>query len=169
MLEKEENDLSDFANCCEYLTTKKLCQFVSDNEKAKASRQVRCKNEEKMTCCYLCMFVLDCAKPCRFLGNNENDSQQIVVEKTEINSTLIDNEKTEVDQSKNDTVAYCPLCNVKMAQTKTKFRIDGWEETHQKTFDDAVKLMEDVLSAIICLCPKCGKIEFRADETLGKN
>ena len=156
--------MSDLANSCEYLTSEKLCIAVSDSEKAKASRQVRCKNDEKMMCCYLCLFILDCATPCRFLGNIENESQQIDTEKTEIDSTFISNEKTEVDHSKN-AIVYCSLCNVEMSQTRTKFRIDGWEETHQKLADDdSWKLGEEVLPVIVYLCPKCGKIDFRADE-----
>ena len=58
IVQQEEYNLSDLANSCEYLTSEKLCLAVSESEKARSSRQVRCKNNEKMTCCYLCMFVL---------------------------------------------------------------------------------------------------------------
>lgn len=159
--------MSNLANSCEYLTSDKLCLAVSGSEKAKAARQVRCKNSEKATCCYLCMFVFDCPNPCQFLGNVNNESQQIANENAEIKSTSTRNEKTEVDQGKNSKVAFCTLCNMEMSQARTKFRIDEWEGPNQKVSDDASKkLGEEVLSAIIFLCPKCGKIEFKADQKL---
>ena len=162
--------MSDLANSCEYLTTDKLCLAVSESEKAKAARQVRCRNNEKATCCYLCMLVFNCPNPCQFLGNAENESQPIITEQAENKSTPIRNEKTQIEQSKNSTAAFCTLCNVEMSKTRTKFRIDGWEGTPQKlSDDDSKKLGEEVLSAIIFLCPKCGKIEFRADEKLNTN
>jgi len=169
-VKREERDLSDLANSCENLTSEKLCLAVSDSEKAKAARQVRCKNEEKMTCCYLCMFILECATPCRFLGNTENDSSPIEVEKTKAENTFINDIKTEKDQTKNAPVPCCSLCNVEMSQTRTKFRINGWEGSNQKLADDdSGKLGEELLPVIVYLCPKCGKIDLRADEKPNKN
>ncbi len=157
--------MSDLANSCEYLTSEKLCLAVSDNVKAKASRQVRCKNEEKLTCCYLCMFVFDCATPCRFLGSNESVSQRIEAEKTQVDTTPINDEKTEVGEMKEAEVDLCSLCNVEMSQTRTKLSIDGWGESHPKLAgEDSERLGEEVLPVIVYLCPKCGKIEFKADK-----
>ena len=165
-----ENNLSDLANSCEYLTSEKLCIAVSESEKAKAARQVRCKNDEKMTCCYLCLFVLDCATPCRFLGSTESVPQRIDAEKTQVDTTLINDEEPEVEETKDAEVTLCSLCNVEMSQTRTKFRIDGWESSPQKLTDhDSEKLEEAVLPVLVYLCPKCGKIEFKADEKLNKN
>ncbi len=150
--------MSDLANSCEYLTSEKLCLAVIDNEKSKASRQVRCKNDEKSTCCYLCMLVFDCANPCRFLGSAENEPHPIDADKTPIDSKLIDEEKKPVEgKSENSDVAWCSMCNVEMSQAKTKFRIDGCEGS-------LGKLGEKELPVIIFLCPKCGKIEFKADK-----
>ena len=161
--------MSDLANSCEYLTSEKLCLAVSESEKSRAIRHVRCKNDEKMTCCYLCMFVLDCANPCRFLGGYENEPQQVDAEKTKINSSVISEEKNEVNKTENASVAFCALCNVEMSQTKTKFKIEGWKESNQKVDgDDSARFGAEVLSAIVYLCPKCGKIDFRADEKLIK-
>jgi hypothetical protein len=57
-----------------------------------------------------------------------------------------------------------------MSQTKTRFKINGWEGSNQKpTGDDSVKFGEDVLPVIIYLCPKCGKINLRVDEKTIKN
>ena len=116
------------------------------------------------------MFVLDCATPCRFLGGIENEPQQVDLEKTKVDSTFLNEVKPEEDKIKNASVTYCSSCNVEMSQTRTKFRIDGWEGTHQKPADDdSEKLGEEVLPVIVYLCPKCGKIDFRADEKLNMN
>lgn len=170
IIQQEENNLSDLANSCEYLTSEKLCIAVSESEKARSSRQVRCKNSEKMTCCYLCMFVLDCTTPCRFLGNTENEPQQTEAEKTQINNTLISDKKPEQNKTENTPVTCCSLCDVEMSQTRTKFRIDGWEKSNQKFADnDQGRLGEETLPVIVYLCPKCGKIDFKADEKQNKN
>ena len=161
--------MSDLANSCEYLTGEKLCLAVSESEKAKAARQVRCKNEEKMTCCYLCMFVLDCATPCRFLGNNENDPQQIDAEKTNIDIRSNSEEKLEENKTKDNPALCCSSCNVEMSKTRTTFRIEGWEGSNQKLAEDERGKLGIELPAIVYLCPKCGKIDFRADEKPNKN
>ncbi len=50
-----------------------------------------------------------------------------------------------------------------MSQTRTEFKIEGWEGANQKLADqDSGKLGEKVLPVIVYLCPKCGKIDFRA-------
>jgi hypothetical protein len=159
IMQQEGSALSDIVNSCEYLTSEKLCLAVSESSKAKAARQARCKNEEKMTCCYLCMFVMDCPTPCQFLGNSENGSPSLEVEKTNVENTSVEENKTE-DQIKNDSVPCCPLCNTEMSQTRTKFRIDGWEGNKKP----ADYKPEEVLPVIVCLCPKCGKIELKADK-----
>jgi hypothetical protein len=112
------------------------------------------------------MFVLDCATPCRFLGNIENEPQQIDAEKTQTNTTPTSDEKTEEDTTKNAPVTCCSLCNVEMSQTKTMLRINGWKGSKQK-FGKVDS--EEVLPVIICLCPKCGKIDLRADQRLNQN
>ena len=160
--------MSDLANSCEYLTSEKLCSAVSADEKAKASRQARCKNSDKTTCCYLCMVVFDCASPCRFLGSGENTSK--IDSEENLTSTVPAEQKPAADKTKNDTSTLCSLCNVELSKTKTKFRIDGWEESNQKSADNHTSKSEDeILSVIVYLCPKCGKIEFRADEKLNMN
>ena len=162
--------MSDLASSCEYLTVEKLCSAASESEKAKASRQVRCQNDEKMTCCYLCVSIRECAIKCKFLGNIENESSPLEAEKTEAESTFNDDKKTEAYSAKNAPVTCCSLCNVEMSQTRTKFRINGWEGLHPKlTGDDSGKLGEEELPVIVYLCPQCGKIEFKADEKLNKN
>ncbi len=167
MRQQEESNMSDLANSCEYLTSDKLCLAVSQNERAKASRQVRCKNEEKMTCCYLCMFVMNCTTPCRFLGNNENDSQKTYDEKTQVNSPIIKEEKPEAVET-NQSASWCSSCNIEMSQTRTKLRIEGWEGSHKPTNQSSGQLGDESLQLIVYLCPKCGKIDLKADKNQEK-
>lgn len=161
--------MSDIANCCEYLTSEKLCLAVSDSERAKASRQVRCKNEEKMSCCYHCLFVLGCATPCRFLGNAENSSSPIEVEKIDVESKGKDDNKIKEYQPEKATGPCCSLCDVEMSQTQTEFRIDGRERLPQSADNSLGKLGKDVLPIIVYFCPKCGKIDLKVDEKPSKH
>jgi hypothetical protein len=161
--------VSDLANSCEYLTIDKLCSAVSEREKAKAKRQVVCQNEEKMSCCYLCLSRNDCTIKCRFLGNIENESSPVEDEKTntETGFDKVD-EKTEVNQTEPQ-VTYCSSCNAEMSQTTTKVRISGWEGLHPKLSGDESDKLGEELPMIVCLCRQCGKIEFKADDRLNKN
>jgi predicted RNA-binding Zn-ribbon protein involved in translation (DUF1610 family) len=112
----------------------------------------------------------ECAIKCKFLGNIENESSPLEAEKTESESTFNNDKKTEAYPAKNAPVERCSLCNVEMPQTRTKFRIEGWGGLHPKLAgDDSGNLGEELLSAIVYLCPQCGKIEFRADEEVNKN
>jgi rubrerythrin len=113
------------------------------------------------------MFVLDCANPCRFLGGYENEPQQVEPEKTKNNSLAIGEKKTEENKTENASVTFCSICNVKMSQTKTNFKIDGWKESNQKfNGDDSARNGGELLPVIVYLCQKCGNISFRADEKL---
>jgi hypothetical protein len=168
--QQEENNLPDLVSSCEYLTSEKLCLAVSENEKAKSSRQVRCKNSEKLTCCYLCMFVLDCTTPCQFLGTTENEPQPIEAEKIQITNTVLSDKKPEEDKTENAPITCCSSCNVEMSQTRTKLKIDGWERSNQKFADNnSARFGEETLPIIVYLCPKCGKIDLKADEQPKKN
>ena len=162
--------MSDLTNSCEYLTSEKLCLAVSESEKAKIARQTRCRNDEKETCCYLCMFVMDCPAPCRFLGNAGNEPRQIDSENTQINEPFISKEKLEAERTENAAPTYCNMCNIEMSHTRTKLKISGWETPNQKAGDDGTKkLDQEFLPVIVYLCPKCNKVEFRADEKIKEN
>ena len=161
--------MSDLANSCEYLTIDRLCSAVAESEKAKANRQVRCQNEEKMGCCYICLSRRECAFSCKFLGNIGTEAPQVEDEKTVLQSTVDSGQEIEAPQTENAAVAFCALCNVEMGQTKTKFKIDGWSGPHPKLSGDDAG--DEFLSAIVYLCPQCGKIEFKAavENELSKN
>jgi hypothetical protein len=157
--------MSDLASSCEYLTSEKTCLAVSESEKARTSRQVRCRNDEKMTCCYLCMFVLDCPTPCKFLGNGENEPRQIDQNQTPIICSTVNEEKSEEDKTENTPINYCTACNSETLQTRTNLKIDGWKG--QKP-TDSIQFSEEVLPVIVYLCPKCGKIDFRVEEKIDR-
>lgn len=149
-----EGNLSDLARSCEYLTLEKSCLAVSESEKAKASRQMRCQNEEKMTCCYLCVSRRECVISCRFLGNMENQ-----VSSAQAENTFNHDKTTEEPHTKNAPAICCSLCNVEMSQARTKLRIDGWEGPRSN--DGA---LGEEFPVRVYLCPQCGKIEFKADK-----
>jgi predicted RNA-binding Zn-ribbon protein involved in translation (DUF1610 family) len=105
------------------------------------------------------MFVLGCASPCQFLGSAESVPRRVEPETQPMfDKPTLNKEKTEVDKAEITQAVWCSSCNEEMNQGRTKFRIDGLERTSRKT-------IEKELSAIVYLCPKCGKIEFKADKT----
>ena len=159
----EESAVSDLANSCEYFTIDKSYSPVSESEKAKANRQIRCQNDEKIACCYVCLSRPQCEIKCRFLGNIEGESQQIDAEKIEAENAADNDKKAELDQTKNGAVVCCSICDVKMSRTRTKFRIDCWEDSQVRMVDDdSGKVMEEILAVTVYLCPRCGRIELRA-------
>lgn len=96
---------------------------------------------------------------CMFLGKVESESLRIEAEKIAVES-VVNDEKTEVTQTENVPAAFCSFCNAKMSHAKTTLKVDGWELAE----GDFGKLREESLPVIVCLCPKCGKIEFKADQ-----
>jgi len=155
--------LSDLANSCEYLTIDKLCSAVAESEKAKANRQFRCQNDEKMSCCYICHSISECTIKCRYLGNPQNEPSRIEPDKLEAMSTSKIDEKAEADKIEKVPVG-CSFCNIEMSQTKTKFKINGWEGPPPKLSGDDSSELGQELPAIVYCCPRCGKIEFRTDD-----
>lgn len=153
ILPEEKSILSDLANSCEYLTVDKSCLVVLENQKAKSNRNIRCQNEDKSACCYLCIFRQGCAISCNYLGQTSEASQSETSEKeTETDSTT----RTEADKT-DAPIAYCPLCNFEMAQTKTKFETENWR-------GPTPALNGEALPVLVYLCPKCGKIELQFDK-----
>jgi hypothetical protein len=168
---QEDDSLSDLASGCKYLTSERLCLVISENDHEKARRQVQCKNVEKMTCCYLCMFVLGCAMPCQIAGNSENEPQQIDNKVRPINNAAVAEQKPkEVDKTENVSVTCCSACNSEMLQTRTKFAIEATKDPPQKSANDNSRLLSGgKLAVIVNICPKCGKIDLKVEEKLDKN
>ena len=98
-----------------------------------------------------------------FLGNTENQpSEPIEATKTEEENKIDNAKENEVDKIEDAPVA-CSLCNIEMSQTKTTFKIDGWEG-QKLAGEDSDK--NEVLPVIVYVCPQCGKIEFKAEKTV---
>jgi hypothetical protein len=146
--------LSDLANCCENLTIEKLCIAVSDSPKALANRQLRCQSDEKTSCCYLCLSRPQCVISCKYLGTIQTDPKNLEVEKVE-DAKTVSAETNGLNQTQTDA-PYCSLCNIEMSQTRTILKIDGWKGPNPK-------LSDKELSLTVCLCPICGKVEFKSD------
>jgi hypothetical protein len=163
--------LSDLASGCKYLTNERLCLAVSENEQEKARRQVQCRNVEKLTCCYLCMFVLNCASPCQLAGNSENDLQQSDNKVTPTNNTAVTEQKPKEElKTEKAPVICCEICNNEMLQTRTKFTIEATKDKSQKTAkNNSWPLSGDKLPVIVYVCPKCGKIDLKVEEKQDKN
>lgn len=149
--------MSDLANSCEYINIDKLCTTFIDNQKAQANRQLKCRNDEKTACCYLCTFRPQCAISCKYLGQTENYTYS--APKTENPSSPKPDipKEAEAPQVESVPVSFCFSCNTEMAWTKTLFTVEGWNGPNPAQANGKV------LPVTVYLCPKCGKIEFKAD------
>jgi hypothetical protein len=135
---------------------------VAESEKAKANREVKCEHVEKLSCCYVCPSRLHCAISCKYLGSPEA-SYVPVAEKAPTDST-IDRPKEHIKTViANDQVKYCLVCSVEMSEAKTELRVDDWKG-HKPNMSSA-----DMLPVVIYLCPRCGKIELKADRQQSKD
>jgi hypothetical protein len=153
--------LSDLANSCEYLTIDMLCSTVSESEKAKANRQSRCQNEEKLACCYICQSRPQCEVRCRYLGNVENSYSRIESKSVESLEKIKNGKALDEDPLKNSPVT-CVVCNMTMSKTNTNLKINRWDGTPPKLDGGVSGKLGQELPLIVYLCPQCGKIEFRA-------
>jgi hypothetical protein len=153
--------MSDLANSCEHLSIEKQCAAIIDNPKAQVTRELKCLNQEKTACCYLCTYRQKCVINCKYLGQTDNYSY--ANQKIETTNNPVTEEKTneaEVQPIENVPVTFCFSCNTEMAWTKTRFAIEGWNGPKPLQVND------NVLPVTIYLCPKCGKIEFHANQKL---
>lgn len=150
--------MSDLAYSCEYLNIEKTCNAFSDNPKAHVTRQLKCQNDEKNLCCYLCTFRNRCTISCRYLGGQ---TDAFLEQKTEpVPERPITADKTiDAGASKfeNVPVSFCFSCNVETAWANTTLNVDRWRGP--KTSLDDCK----ALPLAVYVCPKCGRIEFKAD------
>lgn len=153
----EEGILSDLANSCEYFTAEKICNAVTESEKAQANRHLKCENEEKMYCCYLCSLRPKCAISCKYLGNLGMAYVPVGLERTQTPDLLDEPKETQQTQLVNNQAEYCVTCKVEMSESKTELRVGSWTG-HKPTMPSV-----DMLPVVVYLCPQCGKIELRAD------
>ncbi len=142
--------MSDLANCCEYLTIDKLCTAVLESEKAKAKRCANCRNDEKLSCCYLCSFKPECAISCNYLGKTHAEPVTVEPQKDDLETNLEKPQDTP-SNAQNTPVAWC--CGTEMSWAKTKLSVDEWKGAPSK--------FGKVLPVIVYTCSICGKIEFK--------
>jgi hypothetical protein len=158
--------LSNLANSCEYISNEKICNAALESEKAKANRQLRCLNDEKLCCCYICGSRSECTISCKYLGATDNTSAPHAEEApkpaAEMNHTVENTKKIEANPTSGVPVTYCSACNVEMSPKRTRLRIDG-DNTQPKQFGDYSSQTEEHLAVLVYLCPCCGRIEFKAD------
>lgn len=157
--------MSDLANSCEYSSIEKTCNAALESEKARANRQLRCLNDEKFCCCYICDSKSECTISCQYLGRiDKTAAPRIETPKpaAEVNSTVESNKNIETSPARGIPVTYCSACNVEMSPKRARLRIDG-DNTQPKQFGDHSQQTEENLAVIVYLCPYCGRIEFKAD------
>jgi hypothetical protein len=156
---KKVNTLSDLANSCEHLSSDKTCTLISENPNAKAFRQLKCENDQNITCCcYLCLLRSQCATSCKYLGQSGNYFEQHPL--TEITDpNPVQRSKDNHSQLEKVPVAFCFSCNAEMSCAKTNFTVDNWQGKSPGIVSNKVLLVT------VLLCLKCGKIEFKADIT----
>ena len=97
---------------------------------------------------------------CKFLGNTENDFRSTETEKTKDEDTRTET-KTQTSTSK-EAPMFCSSCNGEMSQGKTQFKVNNWKGLNSKIAGEGLDKSE-MLSAVVYLCPQCGKIEFKAE------
>jgi hypothetical protein len=134
------------------MASKVICEFLRDgncfsvmvNDEAKEGRIISCSNSNVQACCYLCTRSQGCEISCNVLVDNKSEPRNIQPENSSEDNKL--------------QVLKCPLCDSKMLHSKMNLRAGGWEGMAR-----ALPL-EELLPVIIYVCPKCGKLEFIAQE-----
>ena len=151
--------MSELASSCEHLSIDKTCTAFSDNLKAQTIRQLKCKSNQKNVCCYLCLFRSQCVISCKYLGQSDNCVE--LKPETDVSTCSAAKDlKVESLQLENVPVAFCFSCNEAMVWAKAQFTVDSWCGNKSLLANDDY---DKVLPVTILLCPKCGKLEFKAD------
>ena len=142
--------MSDLASSCEYYTHEKTCLTVSESPKAQANRQLRCLNDDKQSCCYVCDSRRECVISCKFLGFTDNTTQ--VCAETEASKPATTpaqiNKPDEPKETKDIPTAYCTSCNVEMVPKKAKLTLDN-SQSASKQFGDYTPQAEETLPVTV--------------------
>lgn len=155
--------MSDLASSCEYYTHEKNCLNVSESPKAQANRQLRCLNDDKASCCYVCDSRKECVISCKFLGSTDGTTQvRAEPASPKPAATPIATQKPDEPTTKALPTNYCTSCNVEMTPKKAKLTLEN-DQPSSKQFGDYTPQVEETLPVIVYLCPLCGKIEFKAN------
>ncbi|MCW4003934.1 MAG: hypothetical protein NWE95_08495 [Candidatus Bathyarchaeota archaeon] len=135
---------------CEYFENGN-CFSILENAEAKEARSLNCSNDNEQACCYLCSYYHGCEISCNFLGENKGKIK-----------------KQKFVESSNEykiRILRCPLCESKMLHSDANLRIGGWTGLLKLVpFGSLGELGEELLPVTLFICPKCGKIEFMAQE-----
>ncbi len=129
------------------------CRSIVDNYEAKEVRMISCSNQNLQACCYLCSRYQGCKISCNFLGENKNQPTT--------------KQPTESFEDNKLRVLSCPLCGSRMLNTKMSLRAGDWEGFTKGLplgIGEIGEISEELLPVIIYVCPKCGKLEFMAQE-----
>lgn len=142
--------MSDQKVKCEFLKDTS-CLSIASNVEAKEARKVGCNNDNEKACCYLCSYYHGCEISCVYLGENKRIFKR--------KSIVADEQQTKIMR--------CPQCDKKMVYNQVNLRIGGWSGV-LKGLHPAMAVMgeldEELLPVLLYVCPKCGKLEFRAQE-----
>jgi uncharacterized C2H2 Zn-finger protein len=133
---------------CEYLKDGN-CQSIVSNEEAKEARKVGCNNDNEQSCCYLCSYYHGCEISCAFLGENKRLIKR----------------KIAIADEKQINFLRCPQCDQKMVYNQVSLRVGGWSGALKglhPALDMMGELGEELIPVLLYVCPKCGKLEFRA-------
>jgi hypothetical protein len=143
------------------MASKVNCEFLRDgncfsimaNDEAKETRIISCSNSNVQACCYLCNHSQGCEISCHFLGENKREPRN--------------NQPENSSEDDKIQVLKCALCDSKMLHTKMNLRAEGWGGITQALplgMSEIGETTEELLPVIIYVCPKCGKLEFMAEE-----
>jgi hypothetical protein len=135
---------------CEYLENGN-CQSITSDDEAKEARKVGCNNDNEEACCYLCTYYHGCEISCVYLGENKR----------------IIKRKQNVTEGTLSKILRCSSCDQKMVFREINLRIGGWSGALKginPALDTIGELGEQLLPVILYICPKCGKLEFKAQE-----
>lgn len=156
--------MSDLASSCEYFTAEKTCLAVSESPKAQSNRQLRCLNDDKQSCCYICDSRQECSISCKYLGagDDANSAQPKIENPPPPICPAPTSQSSETKATASIPAVYCASCNIEMGAKKSKLKLEG-DIAAPKHFGDYTPQVEEALPVIVYLCPLCGKIEFRAN------
>ena len=139
------------------MTSKTGCEFLKDgnclsimtNDEAREGRLIGCSNSNIRACCFLCSRLQGCEISCK-LEVNRNEKEE----------NLIDDGS---EENKIQTLT-CSLCDIAMLNSRMNLKAETSTKSVPLTIGKIGEIPEEILPVLIHVCPKCGKIEFMAQE-----
>jgi len=133
---------------CEYFRDG-TCFSIMTNDEEKERRLMGCSNSNIRACCFLCSRLQGCEISCR---KEVNKNEKV--------DKLMD------DGSKKNSVPTltCSSCDVVMLNSRMNLRAEVSNKNVPLAMGEIGEIAEELLPVLIYMCPKCGKIEFMAQE-----